>query len=153
MNYAQVLSGEEIPGHKVVIIGGGYIGCETADLLCEMGKEVTLVFRSPSPAMDIKIRNIKKLLLARLTGKVKMISGIKEYREIKDGSIKLIDREGREQIIQADNFILATGSTPEKSLAVSLKGKVPQLFEIGDCVEARDIFEAVHEGAEVALKI
>ena len=47
---------------------------------------------------------------------------------------------------------MATGIRPNKALAKSLEGKVAELYEVGDCLEPRHIFEAVHEGAAVALE-
>ena len=82
-----------------------------------------------------------------------MLSGVKQYLEITPKGIKLINKEGKEVFLEVDNIVLATGATPDKALAQSLRGKVPKLYEAGDCVEARRILEAVHEGARAALEI
>ena len=55
--------------------------------------------------------------------------------------------------LEADNIVLATGTRPNNSLTKLLKGNVPELYEVGDCVEPRRILEAIHEGAEAALRI
>ena len=41
-------------------MGGGYVGCETCFFLAEKGVDVTLVFRSPEPALDVKFWMFKK---------------------------------------------------------------------------------------------
>ena len=64
-----------------------------------------------------------------------------------------LDVRGKEVFWVADNIVLATGATPDKSLAQALRGKDFEVYEVGDCVEARQLLEAIHEGAEAALQI
>ncbi len=152
VDHREVLAGGKEVGNKVIVMGGGYLGCETADFLAQKGKDVTLVFRSAEPAEDVIYPDNKKLTLKKLE-KVTVLSGVKQYLEITPKGIKLINKEGKEVFLEVDNIVLATGATPDKALAQSLKGKVPKLYEAGDCVEARRILEAVHEGARAALEI
>ena len=67
--------------------------------------------------------------------------------------MRLINKDGNELFLKGDHIVLATGATPNKNLAQSLEGKVPELFEVGDCVEPRRIMEAIHEGAKAGLQI
>jgi len=152
VDHREILAGEKEVGNRVIVMGGGYLGCETADFLAEKGKNVMLVFRSAEPAEDVIYPDNKKLTLKKLE-KVTVLSGVKQYLEITAKGIKLINKEGKEVFMEADNIVLATGATPDKDLAQSLRGKVPELYEAGDCVEARRILEAVHEGARAALEI
>ena len=55
----EVLSGREV-GKNVVILGGGYVGCETSLFLASKGVDVTLVFRSSEPALDVKLWENRK---------------------------------------------------------------------------------------------
>jgi 2,4-dienoyl-CoA reductase-like NADH-dependent reductase (Old Yellow Enzyme family)/thioredoxin reductase len=155
ITHRQVLSGERETGNKVVVIGGGSIGCETADFLAERGKRVMVVFPEAAPmTLTVVDKTIRKPLLERLEQRqVKIVSGVKEFKEIGRGGIRLMDKEGNEVFFEADNIVLATGAKPNKALAQSLKGKGPELFEAGDCVVPRRILEAVHEGAKAALDI
>ena len=50
-------------------------------------------------------------------------------------------------------IVLATGTRPNNALSQSLKGKVPELYQAGDCIEPRRFLEAIHEGADAALRI
>ena len=83
---------------------------------------------------------------------VKAFTGIKR-REITDKGMKIIDREGKRVSLEADDIVIAAGSLADKSLFESLKNKVPEIYEAGDCVEARRLQEAISEGAEVGLRI
>jgi 2,4-dienoyl-CoA reductase-like NADH-dependent reductase (Old Yellow Enzyme family)/thioredoxin reductase len=151
----EVLSGERETGDKVVVIGGGSIGCETADFLSEKGKNVIVVFPEAAPmTLTVVDRSIKKPLLERLEKKkVKILAGVKQFKEITPKGIMLIDGEGKELFLEADRIVLATGARPNKALAQSLRGKVAKLFEVGDCAEPRRLLEAIQEGAEAGLKI
>jgi len=150
----QVLSGQREVGDKVVIMGGGFVGCETSWFLAEKGKKVTLVFRSPEAALDVKYPSTRRLYLNKLEdNNVKIVAGIRQYKEITPEGLILIDHDGNEVLIEADNIVLATGAVPDRSLSESLKGKYLQFYEVGDCVDAREIREAIHEGAWAALSI
>jgi thioredoxin reductase len=67
--------------------------------------------------------------------------------------MELVDKDGKTVFLKADNVVLATGVRSNRILAQSLQGKVPQLYEAGDCIEPRRILEAIHEGADAALRI
>ena len=78
---------------------------------------------------------------------------MREFKEVTPEGMAIVDKEGREAFIRADKIVLATGARPESILAKSLRGEVPELYEAGDCVEVRQLLEAIHEGANAALKI
>ena len=123
VNCREVLSGEKKVGKKAVVLGGGYVGCETCMFLAAKGIDVTFVFRSVEPATDVKHWAIKKHYLDKLKEyKVKIMPQVK-YGQITPKGIKLTNKEGKEVFLEADNIVLATGATPDKALGESLKGK------------------------------
>ena len=63
----------------------------------------------------------------------------------------LSTKEGEVVFLEAENIVLAAGSTPDKALGQSLKGKYLDFAEIGDCVQPRRIREAVEEGMWAAV--
>jgi len=154
VEHRSVLAGEKKTGNRVIVMGGGYIGCETALFFAGKGKEVTLVLRSPEPAGDVAYPDNRLPLLRKLKeSRIQIEAGIKEYKEMTPQGIRIINKDGKETVIRGDTIVLATGARPDKALAQALKGKVPELFEAGDCVEARRILESVHEGARAALEV
>lgn len=70
--------------------------------------------------------------------------------EIVDDGVIVRLPEGKTLKVGADTVILALGFTPNNNLYEALKGKIPRLYRIGDCVKARAIVDAVHEGACIA---
>jgi pyruvate/2-oxoglutarate dehydrogenase complex dihydrolipoamide dehydrogenase (E3) component len=150
--YRQVLTNEVKVGNRVVVVGGGLIGCETADFLAERGKKVTMAFFEPEPL--IVYRRLRRFMVKILEKKnVRIMTEVKEFKRIAEDGIELVDKDGKTVFLKADNIVLATGVRSNKTLAQSLQGKVPQLYEAGDCIEPRRILEAVHEGADAALRI
>ena len=79
----EVLSEVRETGNKVVVIGGGSIGCETADFLSEKGKNVVVVFPEAAPlTLTVVDRTIKKPLLERLERKKVKICRSETVKEI-----------------------------------------------------------------------
>jgi 2,4-dienoyl-CoA reductase (NADPH2) len=81
---------------------------------------------------------------------VTMIHGVKEYVEITDKGITIINKEGKRQIIEADTVIPALPLTPNMGMVESLRGKVPEVYAIGDCKEPHLIVDAIRTGLRTA---
>ena len=153
LNCRELLSGRREVGKKVVVIGAGYVGCETCLFLAKKGKDVTLVFRSPELALDVKFWENRKHYQDKLKEyNVKIFSQV-HYQKIARNGLDLISKEGKEVFLEAENIVLATGSTPDDALGQSLKGKYLEFAEIGDCVQPRRIREAIEEANWAAILI
>ena len=153
VNCREVLSGQKKTGRKVIVLGGGYVGCETCFFLANKGINVTLVFRSSQPALDVKYWMIRSHYQDKLKEyNVKIMPQVK-YGKITTKGINLTDKEGNDVFLGADTIVLATGATPDKALGQSLKGKYLEFYEIGDCVEPRRIREAIEEGIWAAADL
>jgi thioredoxin reductase len=64
-----------------------------------------------------------------------------------DNGAVITDRFGKKEWIPGDNVVLATGFEPQTWFLekISSIAQMP-LFAVGDCVQPRKIFEAIHEG-------
>ncbi len=147
-----ILSGEGDVGKRVLVVGAGGIGAETADYLSEMGKEVTLVEMLEEIAADLVV-HLKHYLFQRLAEKGVTILTSTKVKELGKGYALVEDASGTRKIDGFDTIVLAVGSKPDDRIAKSLDGKVPELHVIGDASEPREALEAVYEGEETALKI
>jgi NADPH-dependent 2,4-dienoyl-CoA reductase/sulfur reductase-like enzyme len=153
LTYQEVLSEQKKPGKKVVVAGGGYVGCETSLFLAKRGVDVTLVFRSTEPALDVKYWMFRKYYQDKMkANNVKIMPQVK-YGQITPKGLSLTDKEGKEVFLEADNIVLATGSKAEKALGEALKGKYLEFFEVGDCIEPRRIREAIEEAIWAAVSL
>lgn len=177
---ADVLEEKVRVGRKVVIIGGGATGAETALFLARMGtmSPETAVFLasrgglSAEEAIEATHRGIKTVTILEMMGRigedigrstrwtvlqslrlynVAMITKAKVERVTDKGVF--YDRDGQEQFIEADTVVIAMGSVPVADLKERIEGLVPQLYAIGDCVKPRKALDAVHEAYAVAREI
>jgi 2,4-dienoyl-CoA reductase-like NADH-dependent reductase (Old Yellow Enzyme family)/thioredoxin reductase len=147
-----LLEGKKEAGNRVLIVGGGLVGCETADFLGERGREVTIVEMLPEIAGDVQ-EAVRFFLLKRLkeySVHIKTETLVKEFLE--DGVRAEKDRE--EVLLTGfDTVILALGATPVLELKEQLEGKVPELYVIGDAASPRKAIDAIEEGASIAIKL
>jgi NADPH-dependent 2,4-dienoyl-CoA reductase/sulfur reductase-like enzyme len=142
----QVLHGQAKLGQKIAVIGGGIVGTEVGLFLAEQGKEVTFV-----EMLDTFMNNItfdEKLVYEERFKKLKIsVHTGKRLEQVSDAGITVMDRYGIRTEIAADTVVVAAGFRPNRDLIESLR-KDPklQVFEAGDCVRPRKIFDAIHEG-------
>jgi len=148
----EVLSGSIEVGDKVVIIGGGMIGSETANHLSSHEKEVTIIEKLPEIAIDEET-NTRKLLLQDLeNNNVKIYTNVTLKEFLEDGVFFLANGKER-KISPVDNIIIAVGAKPKKYLFEQIKNKVDKAYLIGDALEVRKALDAIEEGYKIALKI
>lgn len=149
-----VLRGKVKPkGKRVVILGGGMVGCETAEFLKERGKDVTVVEMLNDVALDMEPLNRRGLLDALKEDGTKVWTNM-EVKEIKEKGVIVANKlNGKEETIPADAIIIALGSQPVSGLAGSLEDEVSEFHLIGDCKEPRRLLEAIYEGSLVGRQI
>ena len=142
----QVLQGKAKLGQKIAVIGGGIVGTEVGLFVAEQGKEVVFV-----EMLDTFMNNItfdERLVYEERFKNVNVSIQIgKRLENVSDQGITVVDRYGVRTTISADTVVLAAGFRPNRDLFNGLK-EVPnlQVFEAGDCVRPRKIFDAIHEG-------
>jgi NADPH-dependent 2,4-dienoyl-CoA reductase/sulfur reductase-like enzyme len=143
---SQVLHGKAKLGQKIAVIGGGIVGTEVGLFLAEQGKEVVFV-----EMLDTFMNNItfdeKLVYEERFKNLNVSIHTGKRLESVSDQGITVVDRYGARTVITADTVVLAAGFRPNRDLIDSLR-KDPklQVFEVGDCLQPRKIFDAIHEG-------
>ena len=147
----EVLSGEKRAGAKVVVIGGGTIGCEIAEMLASEGKRVTILEMLPKIGMDIGPTE-RFIMLSSLREKGVTLQVAAQATGISDSCVEAIC-DGNTRLFEADTVIIATGMQPDNELFSGLKGKLPEVYSVGDCVEPKRIGEAVKAAYRVALKL
>ena len=139
-------------GTNIVILGGGDIGCETADHLSSQSKNVTIVEMCDEPLRRMK-EIPKEELLKRLKEKGVTILTNTRVIGIEKGKVIIESKDGAKKELKADSVIIAVGSIPENALFDSLRGKVKEIFLVGDSQEPGNIGSALRSATEVGLKI
>ena len=139
-------------GNNVVIIGGGSVGCETAEFLAQQEKKVTVIEMLDIIA-DRMVNVTRTILLGHLKGYgVELLTSC-SCQEITDSKVIYKDKEGTVHELEADTVVIAIGDKPETTLYEELEGKVPELYNIGDSAGAGTIAKAVAQGYRLALKL
>ncbi|HIX59143.1 MAG TPA: FAD-dependent oxidoreductase, partial [Candidatus Blautia gallistercoris] len=148
-----VLMGRKEFGQKVVMSGGGLVGCETALWLAQMGKDVTVVEMLDDVLTSGKpVPHMNKIMLLDLMTQagVKKITKSSVLSVNEEGAV-LIDRNFRQTTIPADTVVAAIGFTANNQLFKELYGEVENLYNVGDSEVAANIMDAIWTANEVAL--
>lgn len=153
-NFYQAIENEKELGKNIVIIGGGSIGTEIGLELAELhGKNVSLVEMTNEIAAQGNL--LYKIALRQKMDSTPNLVKLMEHRcvEIKDNGVELLDKDGNQKFVEADQIIIATGVRNNLKLVEQFYGIVPDTFTIGDCNSPRKIMEAVYEGHTIACNI
>lgn len=139
-------------GKDVVVIGGGSTGCETAELLAMNGKNVTVLELTDTLAGNTG-KTAQTILMGHLKGyDVDLKTECKAQKVTKKG-VEYIDKDGKTKELKADTVVMAVGERPDPSLYEALKGKVKELYNIGDSNGGGILPNAVYEGYTVGNQI
>jgi len=148
----EILEGSKIEGEKILVIGGGQVGCEVAEFLSEQGKEVTIVEILEDIARDMDRINRLPLIMSLENHGVRIMKET-EVSSITDQGV-WVNCFGERSFLPIDQIVIAVGAEPRsEEVEERMKGKVPEVYWIGDKVKARGILEAVQDGYEIAKKI
>ncbi|HVN97582.1 MAG TPA: FAD-dependent oxidoreductase [Syntrophorhabdaceae bacterium] len=144
--YLRMLSKLWMPlGKNVVIIGGGIQGCELAEFLVKRDRKVTIVEEAGAMGEGM-IQHLKYQLFYWFRKKgVEILSGVKPIAVTEKG-LTVLTKEGYKRTIEADSIVPAIPMRPNSDLFEDLKGKVPELYAVGDCRNPQLIADAVADG-------
>lgn len=136
---------------RVVVLGGGCAGAQTAEFLAARGHKTTVVEMGKDFALDAPTDE-RFLLLGRLKK-----LGVKTFLETKataigSGSVEVEDKAGRRSL-PADTVVLCLGSRPNDGLVAELKGVARRAVAVGDAKRAGRVTDAVTDGALAALSV
>lgn len=132
-------------GKRVVIVGGGSVGCETAELLAAQGKKVTVAEMRDALAENTG-KTAQTILLGHLKARgVKLLTGCR-VESVDASGVHCRLKDGAAVTLPADTVVTAVGDVPENTLWQSLRDDVKELYLIGDANGGGIIPNAVYEG-------
>lgn len=146
----QLLIDGTCPGQKIVVLGGGLVGCETALFLERQGKEVTIVEQMEALLMTVKHATNNDLAIKKLLQDSQIQQLTKAKVTSVDTASVTVNKEGQEMTVPCDTLVIAIGYQSDHSLEAALKGKIPKVFTIGDNVVPAKVIDAVAEGYHTA---
>jgi 2,4-dienoyl-CoA reductase-like NADH-dependent reductase (Old Yellow Enzyme family)/thioredoxin reductase len=146
-----LLAGRAEAGTRVLVVGGGSVGLETADYLSSRGKHVTVVEILAAVGADLA-RGVKEPLLDRLAQAGVEILTESTLIEARQGGV-LLRRGGATLTREVDTIVWATGFASRRELADALAGRGLEVKVIGDAHQPRTALEATAEGALAAREL
>ena len=139
-------------GDRVVVIGGGFIGCEEAVILAREGKDVTIVEMTQELAVESGFMYRLSLLHQVDASGVKKAMGLKCTRITKEG-VYALDADGNEQFLPCDSVVMAAGMRPCYEEVERLRPLCDEFYPIGNCVKGGTIGKATREGLDAVLNM
>ena len=146
----EILSGKQQVYGKVAVIGGGMVGCETAEYLAERGAEVSIIEMmdtiakgESSTILPTLMENYQKYHVAQYTGHT--------VKEITLTEVICETKENPHISIPCDYAVIALGAKPTVFDTSAIEEKGIPVMKIGDCNErAADISNAIRTGYDAA---
>jgi NADPH-dependent glutamate synthase beta subunit-like oxidoreductase len=153
-------------GDKVVIMGGGLVGCETGLHLAELGKSVTIIEMAPEIAAETTAAHRRALkvrmgLFPEMAGGKNTKPGLvppvlatsTKCKEITAQGVVAITPEGEEKLFPADTVICALGLRARTGLVDELRGTKHNFIPIGDCQRPQQVTQAIRAGYDAAITL
>jgi pyruvate/2-oxoglutarate dehydrogenase complex dihydrolipoamide dehydrogenase (E3) component len=143
-------------GEKVIVVGAGLTGVETALELAQQGKKVTIIemMGPDSIIKDAAMITRYGLLELLAENKIQIIPHT-QMETITDTGIHAIDHHFNSKDYLADTIVLATGMKARKEKVHELRRLIPEteVFIIGDCYQPRNLVSAIHDGFNSTVEI
>lgn len=149
--YEKVSAGAEL-GRRVVVLGGGLVGCETGLYLAmEAGLEVSILEMLPEAATD-EMYLTRNALLDRIQAHATLLTGAR-CTGISPGCVSYTDGEGTGHALACDTVVLAAGSRPRQALAETFRGLSRHFAVTGDALRPSNVRNAAHTGYNAAVRL
>lgn len=139
------------PGKKVVVLGGGLVGCESGLYLAQTGHDVTVAEAAPEIARDANPDERRALLNAMESASVRIETSTTGIAAKPDGL--LCTSGGQERLLPADTLVCAVGQKPRIEEAEALRLCFPGAVLAGDCIRTGNMRFATFSGYYTGLDI
>lgn len=149
-----ILSGEAKAGEKALVIGGGLIGCETAEFLAAQGSDVTILELQPELAKDMESRTRRYLMQRLREYGTRFLTSTQVLEVTEEGKVKAKFPSGSERWLDDfDTLVIAVGYRAENALAAELEEMGCPCVRVGDCASVGKILTAIESGFQAGCSI
>ena len=149
----KVLAGEQQVYGTVAVIGGGMVGCETAEYLAARGCKVSVIEMMDKIAAGESITILPTLLENYKTYGVEQYPSHK-VKEFRMDAVVCENKDGAEVTIPCDYIVLAMGARSNEFDAAALEAASIPVYSIGDAAgKAADISNAIRTGYDTACQL
>lgn len=159
MTADDLLAGRAFPGKKIVIVGGGSVGCETADYLAPLvndlapsNRDVTLIEMTRTLAANEGGAG-RAVLVTRILDKGVHVLTEAKLTGVTEDTISY-EKDGEEHVIEgADTLVLALGYRPNTALADALTEAGFACHVLGDSKQCGNLGDAIEAGYKAACEL
>lgn len=137
-------------GKRVVIIGGGLIGCEEAIHLAREGHEVTIMEMLPEIASECYLYHKMSLYHHIEELNINVAAGM-ACSKIQSDGVLAKDAEGNENFFPCDSVVFAAGMRSRSSEVEKLRPLAPKFYVVGDANKAKNVMMAVRDGYDAVF--
>ena len=148
----KVLAGEQQVYGTVAVIGGGMVGCETAEYLAARGCKVSVI-----EMMDKIAAGESTTILPTLLENYKTY-GVEQYpshkvKEFRMDAVVCENKDGAEVTIPCDYIVLAMGARSNEFDAAALEAASIPVYSIGDAAGKVDVVVLEHDGRRQVVTV
>ena len=149
-----MLEGKAPVGRKVLVVGGGMVGCEAAEFLAERGHEVGIIEMKDVIASDVTPENRRYMFENFQNHHVLLMPGAKVGQFYTDGVDYTLADGTTGSLRGYDNVVLAMGSRSNTALKETAEAVAAQVFVIGEAAKAPgNAVLATGDALDAALQI
>ena len=151
--FGAYLTPETKLGEKLVVIGGGFIGCEEAVDLAKKGHDVTILEMIDELAVNCgRMHRIALMHEIETSDRIHPAMGMR-CTKIDETGVYAADRDGNEVFYPADNVIMASGMRSRSAEVDALRGLVKEFYVIGDANKAQKIMNATRDAYDAVAAL
>ena len=145
----QVLAGEQKVSGRVAIVGGGVVGCETAEYLAQQGCKVSIIEMGHKIGGDISVTILPTILESYKA------YGVEQYVEhrvtgIHSAEVACKNKDGNAVYIPCDYIVIASGARSVVFDDTALINRGIEVVKVGDCHKVADISYATKTAYDAA---
>ena len=152
MDALEAINNTNKVGKKVVVIGGGLVGTETALDLAENGHSVTVVEMLPQIMNDVAATDFMVYSERIAKTDMKALTNTR-LEEVTDTGVLVSNKKQGTFALDADTVILALGFRSCQDLYQELKAAGKEVYLVGDAVKPGKIMDAIHTAYRVSVKL
>ena len=167
-NAIDIFGKEDTLGQKLVVIGGGAVGCEAAIHFAHLGKDVTVLEMKDDILADtvlqIEAFATRFFMNHEWDVKLKNFMDVPENprihtyvktrcAEVGEGYVLAVNENGEELRFEADDVVLCAGSRPDKDLLEKFADCAEDVLTIGDALKPGSIHDATSTGYYTSLRL
>ena len=150
---AQLEKNDPRVGHRVVVIGGGLIGCEEGIALAREGHQVTILEMQQELCPDCgRMHRLNVLHQIEVADTLTTATGLR-CTGIDLQGVTAVDGKGQEHTFPADTVVMCAGMRPRSAEVERLSKYCAEFYVCGDATRARQIGQATRDGYDAVVNV